>query len=60
MENEVAAIRRELQRLKATKMDVGPVDDIRVRDCGDGNAHFARTACDVSGDVGSQLDVNCS
>jgi hypothetical protein len=40
VEDEVAAIQHELERLKATKMDVGPVEDIRVRDRGGGNAQL--------------------
>jgi hypothetical protein len=38
MDDTVEAIRGELKRLKATELDVGRVDEIRVRDDGAGYA----------------------
>ena len=38
MHDTIAAIQGELKRLKATEMDVGRVDEIRVRDDGAGYA----------------------
>ena len=40
MDDAVERIRHELTRLRATRMDVGPTNEIRVKDMGNGNVQL--------------------
>jgi hypothetical protein len=40
MDDPIEAIRSELKRLRATRLDVGPADEILVRDTGEGRVRL--------------------